>query len=269
MLAIVLSTLLTSPVTPPDSVRLSGRAAHAPAATWAYVYPPGGDTRRSFCLDSARLDAKGRFALRVPLTAGPERYCLQFGGEAGYWPVPLAPGRNVVFEGDLRPSGPVKSSTGRFRGSPETELEEEFMKVFFDAQSFKRTGKRDKALAAQARARQLVRSHPDSFLAAWWTSAFLTQDTDQRVFVDSMTTVLQQRLPDSPYTRKLLVRQRQLVTLLPGQPAPALAACAAITWCCTSGIRATWLPRCACRPAAAPPICCRSTSGPRAGPSSW
>lgn len=223
MLVSVLAALLAGPAAPPDSARLSGRVAHAPAATWAYAYPPGGNTRRNLCLDSARLDAKGRFALRVPLTAGPERYILQFGGEVGYWPVPLAPGRAVVFEGDLRPSGPIKTSTGRFRGSPETDLEEEFMRAFFDAQTFKRTGKRDKALAAQARARQLVRRHPDSFLAAWWTSAFLTQDPDQRVFVDSMTTVLRQRLPDSPYTRKLLVRQQQLVTLLPGQPAPAFA----------------------------------------------
>lgn len=223
MLVLTLSALLGGLIAPPDSARLSGRAAHAPVATWAYLYPPGGDTRRSLCLDSARLDAKGRFALRVPLTAGPERYCLQFGGEVGYWPVPLAPGREVVFEGDLRPEGPVKTSTGRFRGSPETDLEEEFIKAFFDAHTFKRTGKTAKMLAAQARVRQIVRTHPDSFLAAWWTSAYLTQEPDQRVFVDSMTTVLRQRQPNSPYTRKLLVRQRQLVSLLPGQPAPAFA----------------------------------------------
>ena len=228
MLAFGLSVLLTNPVTPPDSARLSGRAAHAPAATWAYVYPPGGSTRRSLCLDSARLDAKGRFVLRVPLTAGPERYCLQFGGEAGYWPVPLAPGRQVVFEGDLRPSGPVKTSTGRFHGSQETDLDSEFTKYYFDAQSHKRTGKRDKALAAQARVRQLVRRHPDSFLTAWWTSAYLIQDPDQRVFVDSMTLVLRQRQPDSPYTRKLLARQQRHLALLPSQPAPPFALATAL-----------------------------------------
>ncbi|RTQ45619.1 hypothetical protein EJV47_24315 [Hymenobacter gummosus] len=228
MLLFALSGLLAAAPAPPDSARLSGRVAHAPATTWAYVYPPGGDTRRRVCLDSARLDAKGRFALRVPLTQGPERYNLQFSGEAGYWPVPLAPGRLVQFEGDLRPSGPVKVSTGHFRGSPETELDDAFMAAYRTALSSKRAGKHDKALAAQARARQLVRRHPDSFLAAWWTSAFLTQDTDQRVFVDSMTTVLRQRLPDSRYTRALLRRQQQQVALQPGQPAPAFALATAL-----------------------------------------
>ncbi|OON69499.1 hypothetical protein B0919_09505 [Hymenobacter sp. CRA2] len=208
----------------PETCQLSGRAEHAPPGTWAYVYPPEVKLVSVNCLDSVQLDAKGRFALQVPLSAGPEYYRLQFSGRpGGYWPVPLAPGRRVTFKGDMLPTGPIKMMGGRFTGSPETDREDEFSGLFRQASADKRAGKPDKVAQAQARMRQLVRRHLDSFQAAWWTSAYLAQEPEQRVFVDSITTVLRQHQPNSRFTQRLLARQRRLPELQPGQLAPNFA----------------------------------------------
>ncbi|UYZ60030.1 AhpC/TSA family protein [Hymenobacter latericus] len=184
-----------------------------------------GKTQR---LDSATIGPDGSFLVqgRVP---EPGVYLLRLDTARFLQFVPLEAGAVVQASVQRRKKPPRLGSpfAWKFGGTPAVALYQQFyeLREQYPREALRRgypTGPLpdDRLMAAT---RRLVRQHPASPVAAYWTLREMSRFEEQRIFVDSMTAVFARTLPASRYTRALQERQQKVPALMPGMPAPELA----------------------------------------------
>jgi hypothetical protein len=233
---LALAALLTTPAlaqraAPPAGsahYQLRGQVRGAAPGTKVFVVDalPGGRTAR---LDSATVDARGRFILRG--TVGePAVYYLGVEHKPELLAVPLAAGARLTVSGPAQDwtaavaegSAEAEALAAYERARQENLRRRRALMLRYDAsrdaatrRALEQEGRElDAALAA---ATQHLARRP-SYLAPY-AALMLLGDQAQTVFLDSVTAVYRKIEPASRYTQALLARQRALAL---GAPAPEL-----------------------------------------------
>lgn len=243
-----LSTVLLTVATLPTAVRAQGRAAARPAKPnyevrgqltnakpGMRVYVTDFATGRHVPLDSATVDASGRFRVRGNVPA-PGVYQLRVPGHDQTASLALAPGSKLHLRADAAQLWRTGQVTGSREAVSLTQMNQEHARLMArieqlaqqrqtttDTAALRQIGKEwDASFAAFTAAAKRV-AQQSSYVAPYATATFLSGVGADEAFLDSVTTRYARQWPASPHTQQLQRYQRGRQATVFGKVAPDIS----------------------------------------------